>query len=73
MSKDEKEEPQLQAYENFELNFVGANSCGIQLLLMHETVLTFAVFHSRKKRDISIQKVIGSHTDDKMLHSSFIL
>ena len=60
LSKDEKEEPQLEAYENFEFNFVGANSYGIQLLLMHKTVLTFAVFHSRKRKTFPYKRLLGA-------------
>ena len=51
----------------FEFEFVGANSCGIQLLLMHENCFNFCNFSFNERNKTSPQKVIVEDVNHSMV------
>ena len=51
----------------FEFEFVGANSCGIQLLLMHENCFNFCNFSFDERNKTSPQKVIVEDLNHSMV------
>lgn len=51
----------------FEFEFVGANSCGIQLLLIHENCFNFCNFSFDERNKTSPQKVIVEDLNHSMV------